>query len=340
MPQGRVLDNRSKKPVANAYVIARYVGDGAYAWPDPGATARNRCYGSLVTLTNNQGEFSFNSQKDKEPQTTEYHRNQKIEATVYKSGYTMGRQLPKDSQQAGEVPLTFARYDLLKGRSDIITVEKTSAEEMAVRYYYFADILNNLCGDFTSEHWRMARDMLSEISSWAKTIRDWEQAIKICEVLNENNNKHGLNKEMLDCKGYDLEIEKIRDVEYKRIRSVVDDIDWGEGPSLELLDLIWFSDRKRAWVFNIVPPIKSLAAEEYVDLLSRLCRAEIDASENEIWFVNGGGKAAWTAKKWDACPVVYKMRMGGRAKLYFRSGKEQKILKEMNPSWCEALKRN
>jgi hypothetical protein len=108
-------------------------------------------------------------------------------------------------------------------------------------------------------------------------------------VLNKNNKKHGLNKEMLDCKGYDLEIEKIRDVEYKRIRSVVDDIDWGEGPSLELLDLIWFSDRKRAWVFNIVPPIKSLAAEEYVDLLSRLCRAEIDASENEIWFVNGGG---------------------------------------------------
>ena len=51
MPYGKVLDANT-----GAHVLVRYIGDGVYAWPDPGATARDYCYGTLVMLTNEQGE--------------------------------------------------------------------------------------------------------------------------------------------------------------------------------------------------------------------------------------------------------------------------------------------
>jgi hypothetical protein len=333
LPKGSVVDSATGQPVDDAYVIANFRGDGIYVWPDPGATARNRCYGTLVTKTDKDGSYDFNSLSSEAPTTEDYKRNQKIELNVYKPGYTMGEFLKRSDNTEQSPSALFPRYVKAEKSNQAILLDPTSDEKLSARAYYIKHLVGHLCEGYGDLHWKLERTVLMELEHSAKEEKDWRDAKELCETINSKKREHRINKELLDCAKYHEEALRFRETYNHRLKEIVDGIDWGNGVKLEYHNLYNLESDANSTVFLIKKPASEIGSKEILAALKKVCDSEFprNIGEGHVCIVFDKIPADYRERGGEICNARY---MGKIDRLRIYKGKEAGALVTTDPGWC------
>jgi hypothetical protein len=334
LPKGTVLDSDSGDPVIDAHVIIQFLGDGIYAWPDPGATARDRCYGTLITKTNSKGEFDFSPLQSSMPTTEDYKRNNKIMLHVYKSGYSMSKRYDF-VEKIGKMPriMITPKYTKVDESNAIVRIDPISPEELEDRYFFTSTILNNLCESYSSSHWELESSILKEMEKLAITERDWRETKNLCERINANNLEYELNREEHDCAQYQDEVIKERRIYKDKLKEVVSGIDWGDGLKLEYLDLFDLESDTNSTIFLTRTPISEIDAKSIFAALKKVCESEFprNIGEGHVCIILNKVPDDYKENRSELCDVRY---LGRIERLRIYVGKEAGTFVDANPGWC------
>ena len=331
--QGIVKDAVSGNPVVDAYVLVRFIGDGAYVWPDPGATARNRCYGSRVVQTDDQGRFNIGETKSDLPSTDKYTHNKKIEITIYKMGYTMGSLYDEKSHDKRSYPLFFARFETVNGPEISIDLKPTSESEKYNRYYYINDVINKICSDYTLGHWKMMKSMLDDISTWGNSIDHWKTAGEICRKMNEKNKQEKLGQSIVNCSIYDNDLLQSKKKFYDGLAAIVEDIDWGSGLKMKLLTDLSVATNVNSNDFVITNPTQETKPKEILAALKKICASSYprNLAKGVICIYFGAPPEDWQMLGVESCNAHYQMY---EYKLKVRKSNAPEESLDLGPDWC------
>ncbi len=275
-PAGTVIDVTTGEPLANAFVVARFIGDGPAPFADPGAGLRNKCFGSFVTMTDGEGKFDFSRESPSKLFTDRYNNNLHVDLTAYKPGYSHETDKGFRSWLSGNLVLEKHERATHSGVTLSMTPKQKSAHNS---WYERLDLLpEEFCGSDsirTRNHRLMLQSMTEEAQELAKTSQDWVQAWRFCNIMNSSNAGFKTNEPTIDCDAvYKPKVEALKNVEFARVKEQVKNLDWGDGPKMELFEyrVAPLNGGKNAFVIPDKP--EGLDAGELISMLQKVCNSD------------------------------------------------------------------
>ncbi|MCU7830046.1 MAG: hypothetical protein KZQ85_13355 [Candidatus Thiodiazotropha sp. (ex Myrtea sp. 'scaly one' KF741663)] len=338
MPRGEVVDEETGKPISGAYVLVQYIGDsGAIMIADPGALPSDECYGSLVAKTDEAGRFDFSSQGRKKPVSMKFPKNQRMEITAYKPGYTMEDSEGYQSYLDRElIMVRFEPVSIGKVRLEMTPQEKSRFEE---RHEYLLDVIRDRsCDGYSADNWEMEYAMLEEAKQSAGTLDEWGYTYALCNRINQYNEDENLGHTVLDCSVYNENITRIKREHFERTITDIENIDWSGLPKLELIEFKFVGDLERhTAAYSLSPPLHEINATIAMKLLKRLCTAGSKKIEKgSICILNEKGGGQWNEERWEACDIQYgRLWPSDESRLLLRIDGVMKQVLSLSPGWCD-----
>jgi hypothetical protein len=334
-PHGSVVNGSTGAPIEGAFVLARFIGDGSYSFIDPGAGVRNHCYGSLVSVTDSDGAFDFGRESPDRLFTKKYNRNLHVDVTAYAPGYS--HENNKGYVNWLDRDLVIEKFE--QAGFSKVTLSLTPQEESAYpsRHDYLVQLLGEFCGLEslkTKRHWSMLKAMLQDISAGAQqTSRDWVLAVQLCHLLNRVKNNGASDVAETNCAVVERELAQTSKREFTALQQLVRDIDWGDGPTLELLDYRIMSMNSGPSVFLVPKRPEGLSADEVAGLLKKVCDSDYPGN-----FVMGSACVYFgeEPRQKDASNPCHGYLRNNQLKINYGVAKGTAITLEKN--WCRSKK--
>lgn len=270
-PHGKVVDESTEEPVVGAFVVAQFTGDGEYVLIDPGAGTWGYCYGSLVTMSDERGEFDFSRESPSRLFTSKYNRNLHVKITAYAPGYSHEKN--EGYRSWLDDNLVFEKYVTAKLFGNII---KLTQEEKSA-YFNRLDYLvtqQGFCGSGkikTEKHWHMTREVLEETKQKAATSGDWRLAIHFCSIMNIMQKEFSLDVPVTNCSFFDETVRQVAKQEFLELQELLRTLEWDDGPRMELLRYHLAPMNRGLSVFVIPDKPQGLHTEDINNLLDKVC---------------------------------------------------------------------
>ncbi|MCU7830048.1 MAG: carboxypeptidase-like regulatory domain-containing protein [Candidatus Thiodiazotropha sp. (ex Myrtea sp. 'scaly one' KF741663)] len=307
MPRGVVVDEETGKPISGAYVLVRYIGDsGVVLSPDPGSLPSDECYGSLVVKTDEAGRFDFSSQGRKKPVSLKLPRNQRMEITAYKPGYTM---------ETTEGRIT-RRYEVVGIGSTRLEMTPQEKSKFETRNGYLSDLTyDSTCdGGYGIDNWKMERAVLEEVEQSAKSLGEWSYTRSLCKLINMRNEYQNLGHTVLDCSVYAKKIKKFEDENAERfneyvekLKQLVKNITWDDSTRLELMEYKPISTKQTTIAFYMSNlSKKSLDTKDFRKLMERVCQVGLPLETSFICFTGKNDPSIWHERTSERCYAQYR----------------------------------
>ncbi len=283
-PHGKVIDGSTGAAVEKAYVIARFYADAPYelfSFIDPGSVRKNITIGTLFTLTNEKGEFDFSNETPGYLTSSEYKRNPQVRVTAYAPGFS--HEVNKGYQSWINGNYVIVKYEDFDGSDMTLRLTPQVDSAYSSRYEYLSNLpiaLYDAPKHNIKLQWFMAQTVMADMQEHALTSRDWTYINELCHLLNNIKIQGQLDVIEKSCEDFITKIKQVSKDEFLKVKKNIADIDWGEGPELELIKYNIHQMNSGESVFLVRDHSSGLDADQLSVLLKKVCDSDYPGDFN------------------------------------------------------------
>ncbi len=333
LPSGTVLDANTGEPIEGAYVLARFVGDGPYVFPDPGATARNRCYGALLTETTSSGSYDFLDQQGARPETDDYKHHQRILLTAYKAGYTTVAD-PKQAVPSSRIPL-YSRPDYIAAAGDNshLRLRKVESVGEAERISYVANLLNDTCYPPPENINALANAVFRELSALPNNLNLAYAIVELCRNLGRPYSLRPKDSVQIDCGPYQEKLDTTYRNYSRRLAEIVEGIQVDGLSNLTYVHNPNVNPMANANRFIIQSASKDINAKLVFTFLQKVCESDFprNLAEGTVCVLFRPQPDDWEQRTDLSCDAHYHLYSDS---LILQSGTHRGEVLKIGREWC------